>query len=92
MVNIPEGKIMLDPRQVAYDAVDEMMKIGLKKHQEHGWRIEPQNNHIGKGIRHGITHQLIKEGNQPLDGEMHLKNAICRFTMALVQEIENDNL
>jgi len=79
-----------DPRWVAFCAVEKMMNEGLKKHQQHVWRTEPHFNHVGKGIRHGITHQLIAEGNQPPDGESHLENAITRYAFALCQVIDKE--
>jgi hypothetical protein len=78
-----------DPRWVAFNAVEEMMNEGLKKHKADAWRIEPINNHLDKSARHILTHKLIREGNSPSDDEMHLRNALCRLAFALTQEKDN---
>jgi hypothetical protein len=77
-----------DPRWVAWDAVDQMMTEGLKKHRAEGWRAEPQDNHLDKAVRHVMTFKLIRDSNQKPDGENHLRNALCRLAFALNQEIQ----
>ena len=87
---------MSDPRRRAWEAVDDMIAEGLKKHRAEGWREEPMDNHLDKAIRHICTHKLIRDGNAKPDGEMHLRNALCRLAMALTQVIDaeapNDTL
>ena len=81
---------MKDPRQIAYDTVDELLKIGLAQgHQAEKWRDEPQDNHLDKCIRHIMTFKLMRDGNQKPDGENHLRNAICRLSLALTQEMSD---
>lgn len=79
---------MIDPREAAWKAVDDMMSEGLKKHVADKWRVEPQDNHLDKAVRHIMTYKLIRDGNQKPDGEPnHLRNAVCRAVMALVQDM-----
>jgi hypothetical protein len=82
-----DGEIM-NPQALAYLTIAEMQDIGLAKgHQLEAWKTEPLNNHLDKACRHILTYKLIKEGNSPDDGEMHLKNAITRLAFALYQEL-----
>lgn len=76
---------MTDPRNTAWHVVDEMLIEGEKKHRRQSWLDEPEDNHLDKAIRHVMTYKLIRDGNQPPDGEMHLKNALCRLAMAMAQ-------
>lgn len=46
---------------------------------------EQQDMHIQKGVRHALTHQLIRDGHIPDNGENHLELALTRIAMALVQ-------
>lgn len=73
---------MLNPRQVAYDAVDKMIDEGLKKHVGESWRTEPIRMHILKAIGHLVTALRVIEGYSQPDGENHLDNGICRASMA----------
>ncbi len=82
---------MSDPRTIAWHAVDEMIMEGLKKHDPDAWRTEPQDNHLDKAVRHIMTYKLIRDGNQKPDGEMHLRNALCRLAMALTQTIDESS-
>jgi hypothetical protein len=80
-----------DPRQVAYDTVDKILKKGLAQgHKDEGWRDYPQAMHIQKGIRHGVTTLLLQEHPvHCIDKETareHLENAITRYVMALTQD------
>ncbi len=77
---------MRDPRLVAYDAVNEMVAEGLKKHVREGWRTEPKQMHLIKAINHLVTELRVLEGYSEPDGENHAKNALCRAAFYLSQE------
>lgn len=79
----------MNPSVAAVQAIVEMMSLGAAKHASESWFTEPQDNHLDKAVRHIMTFKLIRDGNSPPDGEMHLKNAITRLAMALTQELEH---
>jgi hypothetical protein len=89
MEHVPEegGAEMIDPRDLAWRAVDAMLKTGAKKHRKDAWQNEPVSMHIQKGARHGITAELLTENpdycRDPETAVQHLEQAICRYTMAL---------
>jgi hypothetical protein len=72
-----------DPRQVAAEAVDLMLREGMKKHVAERWRAEDMRMHILKAQRHLSTFLLVLDGHSKPDGENHLRNGICRAAMAL---------
>jgi hypothetical protein len=78
---------MIDPRDIAWRSVDDMLNAGAKKHRKHAWKEEPLSMHIQKGARHAITAELLTENpdycKDPETSEQHLEQAICRLTMAL---------
>ena len=74
---------MSDPRQIAADAVDQMIQEGLKKNVAERWRQEDLRMHVLKAQRHLATFLLMLDGHSKPDGENHLRNAICRSAMAL---------
>lgn len=78
------------PAFAVFQAVVEIMRMGAGKHIRNSWYIEPQDNHLDKGMRHCLTAKLIRDGNQKPDGEAHLKLACCRLAMALTQQIGLD--
>ena len=73
------------PPHVNFWIVNEIMQLGAKKHIEGAWAIEPQDNHLDKGIRHCLTAKLIRDGNQKPDGEAHLKLSLCRIGFGATQ-------
>lgn len=84
-----------DPADVAADVVREIMSTGLKQgHQQDAWRVEPQDNHLDKALRHALTFRLMRDGNSKepdAEGEdriAHLKRALCRMALVLTQEVD----
>lgn len=81
---------MIDPRQVAWEAVDRVLKKGLAQgHKEHSWRDEPTTMHLSKGSRHGNTAMLLIDHPDFIkDKETaaeHAENMAVRAVMALTQ-------
>lgn len=71
---------------VVRDAIRQVIREGAKKPRPCHWSEESQRMHIEKGVRHAMTYLLETEGQVPLSGENHLKLALTRFSMALVQD------
>lgn len=72
--------------ELAKQIVLEISTAGLGTHEPGSWYREPEDHHLLKCGRHINTAQQIREGFTPSDaeGELgHLKNALCRITMAL---------
>lgn len=80
-------KIKPHPAFVSFGIVNDIMKLGLKKHAADSWRTEPEDNHIDKGLRHGLSYKLIRDGNSPPDTEPHLHLALCRLAFAAAQGV-----
>lgn len=78
-----------DPRQLAYDTVEEMIAVGALKHRPEDWRTEDIRMHVLKAQRHLATFLLILDGHAPPDGENHLKNGIARSSMALANHLDS---
>jgi len=74
-----------EPWEEAFLTVREVMAEGLKKHAQDSWRFEPEDNHLDKSARHILTAKLIRDENSPPDGENHLRNALCRLSMAVAR-------
>ena len=85
----------LDPRYVAFSVVGKIMQEGLKKHQRDVWREEPTSMHIQKASRHLLrTLLLLQHPDYNKDDEtalQHLKNALCRASMAVTNLMEKDS-
>lgn len=79
----------LDPRQVAYDLVDRVLKKGIAQgHNPDAWKTEPTTMHLQKAARHAITACLLldhpeytKDDETALE---HAENCLTRCAMALV--------
>jgi hypothetical protein len=84
---------MLDPRKVAFDTVEEMLKEGAKKHDPLAWRKEPTAMHLMKSARHAQTAVLLLDHPEyTKDAEsaiIHAKQDLCRAAMALTQLLES---
>jgi len=52
------------------------------KHPPYSYRSEPQDEHLHKALRHVLTYQIQRDGQQDADGEDHLAQAIVRLCMA----------
>jgi hypothetical protein len=79
---------MTDPRQVAWDAVDRVLKKGIAQgHASESWRSEPVTMHLSKGSRHGNTAMLLLDHPDFIkDKETaaeHTENMAVRAIMAL---------
>lgn len=85
---------MIDPRDLAWRAVDRMISDGLKKHDGQAWRSQPIGMHLQKGTRHSLTTMLLLEHPEfckdPEGAVQHLEQAICRLTMALAQLLQKE--
>ena len=55
------------------------------KHPPYTWVDEDEDEHLRKASRHILTYQMIRDGHQKPDEEDHLKNAICRLSMAVAK-------
>jgi len=53
------------------------------KHPALSWLDEHEDEHLRKASRHILTHQLVRDGQQPETQEDHLYNAVCRLAMAM---------
>jgi len=56
------------------------------KHKPFTWKDEPENEHLRKCIRHILTYQLTRDGQQTQDNEEHLNKALCRLTMVIAKK------
>ena len=79
---------MNDPRQVAWDAVDRVLKKGLAQgHGSESWRSEPVTMHLLKSSRHGNTATLLLDHpdfiNDKETAAEHIENMAVRAIMAL---------
>ena len=55
------------------------------------WRDKSPNYHLDRAMHHGLTYRMIRDGDEPANGEgqiKHLKNAITRLAMRLVKELD----
>ena len=78
---------MKHPSSEAARVIVQVMSRGSAKDgRDESWRDKPQDYHLDRALRHIISHKLIRDGNQPADGEKHLSLAITRLAMALTQE------
>ena len=70
------------------DSIAEILlsKDRTEKHKPYTWLDESDDEHLRKASRHILTHQLIRDGQQPDDLENHLNNAICRLAMAIAAQ------
>ncbi|HZZ81623.1 MAG TPA: hypothetical protein VFE62_24185 [Gemmataceae bacterium] len=73
----------LDPAKIAAETVNQVIAEGLATHPFGRWRNEDIRMHVLKAQRHLATFLLILDGHSPPDGELHLRNALTRTTMAL---------
>jgi hypothetical protein len=53
------------------------------KHKPFTWKDESEDEHLRKALRHILTYQIIRDGQQQPDNEDHLNNAMCRLAMAI---------
>jgi hypothetical protein len=78
---------MIDPRDIAWRAVDAMITAGAKKHRKEAWKNEPATMHSQKASRHAQTASLLLDHpdfcSDPETAEQHLEQTITRATMAL---------
>jgi hypothetical protein len=79
---------MKDPRQVAWDAVDRVLKKGLAQgYTAENWRTEPAAMHLLKAARHGNTAVLLLDHPDYIkDKETaaeHTENMAVRAILAL---------
>ena len=66
---------------------DILMSPGrIAKHLPYTWKDEPEDEHLNKAVRHILTHQIQRDGQQPDDGEDHLANALTRLAMAVKKQ------
>jgi hypothetical protein len=80
--------------EIAKGAIDAILLSPdrISKHPPWTWLDEPVQEHLLKGARHAVSHQLIRQGLQKDDGENHLNLAICRLVMALAKELREKEL
>ena len=60
----------------------------ISKHKPWTWKDESEDGHLNKALRHILTYQIIRDGEQTDDNEDHLANALTRLTMAITKLTE----
>lgn len=69
----------------AYEALAEVLLAPDRtaKHPPFTWQAEPQDEHLRKGARHVLTHELVRDDQAPASAEDHLHRAVVRLLMGL---------
>lgn len=76
---------VLEVSDAALACIGSIMEGGRKKHPAYTWAQEPEDEHIRKSMRHGLSYQLQRDGQSPKDHEDHLKLSTCRMILALAR-------
>ena len=69
-----------------YAIIDVMSEGSAKDGRDDSWKDKPKDYHLDRALRHIVTYKLIRDGNQPPDGDHHLRLALTRLSMALYQD------